>query len=141
MSILFEPKTHPAGLTREHGWQVGTSRVVDASVYQIWEVLTSSAGAGIWLAPGATIDEHGMDDIRAADGSAGKILSYEERECIHVQWTEPSGRCTSIVVRVDGIPKGRTRLRFHEDGLSSQTEREQRYGYWAQAIDKIMALV
>jgi len=56
------------GLTRDSGWQVGVSRIIDCSVDRVWTALVESPE--IWLGHGARLPASRESPGRPAMGRA-----------------------------------------------------------------------
>lgn len=130
----------PVGLTQDVGWQIGVSRTVDASIDQVWALLTSAAGEAIWITDGVELPlERGRGaPITAPDGSTGELRSVRVRERIRLRW-QPAGEdhATTVQVAVRAVAEGRTLVRFHQEHLRDAGERERQRAHWRVVLTRL----
>lgn len=94
------------------------------------------AGGRRALAPrrGAAPDEKGAP-YRTADGAEGEIRSYRPGDRVRLT----HGTSTVQVAVSPGSSEGRAVLRFHQEGLASAEEREERRTYWKGVMARVVA--
>ncbi|MFD0278239.1 SRPBCC domain-containing protein [Kitasatospora sp. NPDC127111] len=133
------PSHRPVGLTRDAGFQIGVSRTLPHPPEAVWALLTSPAGAALWLGPGARLTERVGGPVTAADGSAGELRSLHPGSRIRLTW-QPAGRDRATTVQVTVTPAhGGTVLRFHQERLDDPAERARQREHWRAVMDAVTA--
>ena len=123
----------PTGLTRDAGWQIGVSRTLPQPPQDVWEFIASPEGIELWLGPGARLSSPPAkgDTYETATGVKGEVRGYQEGTRIRVTYGPTTAQLT-----VSPAPHGRTVLRFHQERLASETEREAQRERWEATMDK-----
>ena len=127
------------GKTKDAGWQIGVSKTVDHPIERVWEFLTSSEGAAMWLGHGVrTLDDIGAR-YETSDGTVGETRSFRPRDRIRLTWRPPGWDHDSTVqVAVTSSSAGRTVIRFHQERLTGTREREQQRAHWQLVMSAIV---
>lgn len=147
MSGAGDAAERPVGLTEDAGWEIGVSRTVPYPVDAVWRVLTSDVGLAAWLGAGATIVAEPGTPYRTDDGTIGELRSFRPLDRVRLTWHPPGWDHESTVqVTVSRPPSSRagaerTVLRFHQERLASQAEREQQRVHWQAAVDRLVDLL
>jgi uncharacterized protein YndB with AHSA1/START domain len=127
----------PTGETKDAGWQIGVSRTVDAPLPDVWELLTSSQGLGIWLGPDATLPWAKGETYETADGIQGELRSFRRQDRIRLTW-QPATWSHDTTVQVAVAASGpKTMLRFHQERLADAAERERQRSYWSSIVGRL----
>ncbi|MGW6914769.1 SRPBCC family protein [Kitasatospora sp. NPDC054939] len=130
---------HPVGLTRDAGFEIGVSRTLPHPPQAVWDLLTSTEGAALWLGPGAHLATAVGEPVGAADGATGELRSRHEGSRIRLTW-QPAGRTAPTTVQMTVTPSGgRTVLRFHQERLADPEERARQREHWRAAMDAVAA--
>lgn len=130
----------PTGHTRGVGWEIGVSRTAPFPVEDVWDFLTSAAGAAVWL--GA--DVHRLDEPGAAyateAGTAGEIRSFRPLDRVRLTWRPVDWDHESTVqFTVRPAASDRTRVVFHQERLVDAAERERQRTHWQGVLDALVA--
>lgn len=122
----------PVGKTKDAGWQIGVSTTVDHPAEEVWSLLTSPRGIGIWLGGQVSIAGTKGETYVTTNGTRGQIRSYHPNDRIRLTWRpETWDHDTTVQVAIQPVGR-RTRLRFHQERLESADEREQQRTHWKQ---------
>ncbi|NUP25973.1 MAG: SRPBCC domain-containing protein [Nocardia sp.] len=124
----------PTGLTADAGWQIGVSRTLPHPPDVVWDYLTGPAGLACWLGSGAEPAPEPGAPYRTDTGVTGEIRSYRPGDRIRLTYGP-----TTVQVALTAATGDRTRLRFHQERMSSPGQREQQRAYWQQVMDRIDA--
>jgi uncharacterized protein YndB with AHSA1/START domain len=131
----------PVGKTKDAGWQIGVSRTVDVSVEDVWNLLGSDRGTRIWLGSGAKLPERPGQTYETADGTRGELRSRRERDRIRLTW-QPQDWDHDTTIQITLEPKGeRTVIRFHQERLADERERDRQRTHWRQVADDLEAAI
>lgn len=132
-------ESRPVGKTRDVGWQIGLSRILDAGVDTVWSYLISGEGLAVWLGAGVTTPLVKGQEYETDDGTTGQIRSLRERDRVRLTW-QPAGRPDHATVQVAVAPAKRGCLiRFHTERLYDSDERERMRNHWRRVADRIEA--
>ncbi|WP_431925283.1 SRPBCC family protein [Amycolatopsis tucumanensis] len=127
--------TKEVGRTADAGWQVGVSRTLPYPAAAVWEFLTSTAGAEIWL--GAVVPGGKGERYETAGGTTGEVRSYRELDRIRLTW-RPKDWDHDSTVQVTVSPSGdRTVVRFHQEWLAGAEERAAQREHWKGVVDRV----
>jgi uncharacterized protein YndB with AHSA1/START domain len=125
------PADHPQGTA-----VIEVSRVAPLPIDEVWQVLTTSAGAEALLGAGAHLGGKG-ETWRSADGSHGVVRSYHPMEQIRLSWhADEHGPATMVELNLTSEGEG-TRLGLrHEQvaGVALDKGLQQR---WETALGRI----
>jgi len=112
------------GLTRDSGWQVGVSRIIDCSVDRVWTALVESPE--IWLGHGARLPSEPGKPWAASDGTCGELRSWHHHDRVRLTLRRP-GDPSDSTVQVTVRPAGsRTTVRFHQERMRDAEQRAAR---------------
>lgn len=124
----------PTGLTADAGWQIGVSRTLPQPPDIVWDHLTGPAGPARWLGPGATLTFTPGARYRTDAGVTGEIRGYRPGERIRLTYGP-----TTVQVTLTPAAGHRTRIRFHQERMSSAAQREQQRAHWQQVMEELAA--
>ena len=133
---------HEVGHTADVGWQVGVSRTLDADLETVWAVLTSREGTAVWLDLDTAVAPEAGSRFETPDGLRGETRSWRRHDRIRLAWQPPDSdheTTVQVVLREGG--GGRTRIRFHQERMTSAAERARQREHWTGVIDRLQALV
>ncbi|WP_245665001.1 SRPBCC family protein [Nocardia sienata] len=126
--------TMPTGLTADAGWQIGVSRTLPQPPDIVWHHLIGAAGTACWLGPGADPTFTPGARYRTDTGVTGEIRGYRPGERIRLTYGP-----TTVQVTLTPATGHRTRVRFHQERMSSAAEREQQRAHWQRVMDELAA--
>lgn len=124
----------PTGLTAHAGWQIGVSRTLPHPPDIVWDHLTDPAGPARWLGPGTTLTFAPGARYRTDAGVTGEIRGYRPGERIRLTYGP-----TTVQVTLTPAAGHRTRVRFHQERMSSAAQREQQRAHWQQVMEELAA--
>lgn len=129
----------PTGLTKDAGWQIGVSRTVNLPLDDVWEFMISPEAVAIWLGEGATLPAGRGDPITAADGSKGELRSLRPLDRVRLTWQPKDwDHDTTVQVTVTGGETS-TVIRFHQDRMVSEAERNRQRDHWRSIMAELVA--
>jgi uncharacterized protein YndB with AHSA1/START domain len=127
---------------------------VDAPIAEVWRAWTTSEGAVTFFAPEANIElriggpYELFFDLDAPPGSRGAegmtVLSYAPPHTLSFTWCAPPHLPNVrrermwIVVRLDEVSPGRTRVRLANLGWGEGGEWEEAHAYFRRAWDIVL---
>lgn len=125
----------PVGKTKDAGWQVGVSITVPYRADDVWKVLVSEAGLACWLGGDVRLLGNAGQRYHTSDGTQGEVRSYRTGDRIRLTWW-PAGADHDTTVQVAIQDKGdRTGVRFHQERMLGEQEREQQRRHWKQVAE------
>lgn len=129
------------GQTRDTGFQVGVRRTLPIPPNDAWRLLTSQAGAQLWLGavpvPELTQGLH----YRLEDGTSGEITVFEPGSHLRLTWQRP-GWVRPSIVQLRVLPSGqRATIAFHQEHLPGLAEREERRAFYTSVLDQLRRIV
>ncbi|MGD9704870.1 MAG: SRPBCC domain-containing protein [Acidimicrobiia bacterium] len=131
----------PTGLTADVGWQIGVSRTLDVPISEAWNTVCSPAGVAIWLGRGAVLPSRPGEPVTTADGGLGELRSLRPFDRVRLRWHEAGwDHPTTIQVAVSGST-AKTVLRFHQEHLVDEVERERQRDHWRGVLDRMEPLL
>jgi uncharacterized protein YndB with AHSA1/START domain len=123
--------------------------LVDASPREVWNVWTTPAGAQTFFAPACKIDPRPGGayemyfNLEAEPGEQGGeamiLLALQPQRMLSFTWNAPPhlpevrDQMTHVVVRLEEVPGGRTRVSLRHDGWGDGGQWDQAYDYFQQA--------
>lgn len=130
---------------------------VNASVDEVWHAWTTPEGIASFFAPGCKIELEpgGAYEIyftpdqppgkRGAEGS--KVLSYLPNEMLAFTWGAPpavmklreAGATTQVVVRLEPLTDGKTRVHFAQLGFGDGEDWDKYYAYFENAWPRVLS--
>lgn len=129
----------PVGLTEDVGWEIGVSRTLQVPIEHLWEFLISSDGVALWLgALDGELPRTAGESGSTTDGTSFEIRSFRpgDRLRLVIQPADQGYQSTfQFTVRAAGPDK--TTLRFHQERLAGQKDRERQRLYWRAVMDQI----
>ena len=131
----------PTGLTKDAGWQIGVSRTVAHPIDDVWAVLVNPAGIAVWLGSGVSFAGRAKERYETDGGVVGELRSYRPGDRIRLTMRSPSAEHdTTIQIALED--KGdRTGIRFHQERLADEAERERQRAHWRQVADEFAELL
>lgn len=125
------------GKTRDAGWQIGLKRTLPFQADQVWEWMLSSAGADVWLGPGAQIEWKKGMKYKLPGGTGGEVRVFKPDSHFRIT-RQPGGYPRPSTIQVRIIKRGeKTLLAFHEEHLPDEKERQNRKTHYLQVVEKI----
>ena len=95
----------------------------------------------MWLGETQPLDLRKGQEYVTSNGVSGEIRSVAAGQRLRLTWSHPDLARPSTL-QVMFIASGeKTSVRFHQEKLSSQQERELMRGHWREVLSKIEELV
>ena len=128
--------------------------IVDGPVDEVWKACTTEEGIRSFFAPAARVDL-GIDglyevlfDPDAPPGQRGaegmRIMALQPGRMLAVTWNAPPHlhdirmQRTHLVVRLQSLPEGRTRVILTHDGWGEGEQWDEAFAYFTRAWKKIV---
>ena len=129
----------PTGHTKGVGWEIGVSRTVPFPIDDVWDFLTSTAGAAVWLGAGVQRLEEPGAAYETEAGTAGEIRSVRPHDRVRLTWRPVDWDHESTVqFTVTSAAEDRTRVTFHQERLADAAERERQRAHWKGVMDALV---
>ncbi|WP_081830380.1 SRPBCC family protein [Rhodococcus sp. UNC363MFTsu5.1] len=125
------------GLTRDAGWEIGVSKTLPYPVEAVWRLL--SGHPAVWLGIGAVLPEATGGAWRADDGTRGELRSRREHDRIRLTWRPRNWTHDSTVQVAMRETATGTVVRFHQERLADQGERERQREHWRAVLGRLEA--
>jgi len=117
---------------------IKVSRVVPLTLDQVWQLLTTSAGAEALLGKGAALGAKG-EPWRSVDGSHGVVRSYHPMEQVRLTWhADEHAAATLVDLRLTSEGTG-TRLDLRHEHVQDPALGQSLPHRWDEALDRIGA--
>jgi uncharacterized protein YndB with AHSA1/START domain len=132
--------TATTGLTKDAGWQIGVSRTYPVAPERAWDVLVGE-GLPVWLGEGVVLssDVAPGTPYRTAEGAAGELRSFRPLDRVRLTW-RPAGSdhetTVQVVVRPSASGTG-TSVRFHQERMKDEAERNAMRDHWREVLDRL----
>lgn len=129
------------GQTADAGYQIGVQKTLPIPHDLAWDLLVVGPGRDIWLGETQPLDLHKGQEYVTSNGVSGEIRSVAPGQRLRLTWSHPdlSGPST---LQLYLAPSGeKTSVRFHQERLSSQDERELMRKHWREVLSKLQELV
>ncbi len=128
---------HTVGLTQDAGFQIGVSRTLRQPPATVWQFLTSPEGLALWLGDLPTLGSTPGTPYTTTHGTTGELRSYHPGTRIRLTWRPTDWtHDTTLQLTVTPTPTG-TLLRFHQERLTTPTERETQRHHWQSVITAV----
>jgi uncharacterized protein YndB with AHSA1/START domain len=131
------------GETAATDFQIGVQRTIPIGREALWDLLTSGTGTRIWM--GTDIVER-LDPLEpgarygAADGTSGEFRTIKPGHRLRLTYQDAKQSQPSVLQLTLNSPGGstsKTALRFHQEKLASERERERMREHWTAVLDEI----
>ncbi len=129
----------PVGKTKDVGWEIGVSRTVPHDADEVWKLLTSPTGVGIWLGEGLSFPAEPGAAYKTADGTVGEVRSFRPGDRLRLTWQPPDWSHDSTVQVAISPAKAGTTINFHQERLADSDEREAQRAHWSPVIERLRA--
>jgi uncharacterized protein YndB with AHSA1/START domain len=114
------------------------SRALPQPVDEVWQVLTTPAGAEALLGKGAQLGGKG-EPWRSVDGSHGVVRSYHPLEQVRLSWHSDE-QAPATLVELHLFPEGEgTRLSLRYEQAADAELSENLRQRWGDALGRIVA--
>ena len=129
------------GQTADAGYQIGVQKTLPIPHELAWHLLVEGPGRDIWLGETQPLDLRKGAEYVTSDGASGEIRSVAPGQRLRLTWSHPDlARPSTLQVML--IASGeKTSVRFHQEKLSSQDEREQMRRHWREVLGRLQELV
>jgi uncharacterized protein YndB with AHSA1/START domain len=129
-----------AGLTKDAGWQIGVSKVVERSAGAVWDFVTSAEGVAIWLGDGVDSLADPGAGYETVAGVRGEVRSFRALDRVRPTWQPPDwDHDTTVQLTVRSAGDGRATLRVHQERLADADERERQRAHWRAVVTALGA--
>ena len=130
-----------AGQTAGAGFQIGVQKTLPVASELAWDLLVDGPGRDLWLGPVEGLEMVKGGKYRTAQGFSGEVRSVSAGERVRLTWQngDLAGPSTLQVTLVSSGDK--TSVRFHQERLSNQEERELMRRHWRQVLEKLQELL
>lgn len=124
------------GKTRDAGWQIGVSRVLDHPLEVVWKTLASNPE--VWLVAGARLPAEVGAPWHIGDREAGELRSLRHHDRVRLTLRSADGTSeTTVQAAVRSVSRGRTTVRFHQGRMRDATEREAQRAHWVVVVARL----
>jgi hypothetical protein len=136
-------QTHPVGLTKDTGWQIGVRRTLPVSPDKLWNFMVSMRGIELWLGKGDPFELQEGATYQLQDGTAGEVRvmkSLSHWRITRLPQDTEYQRPSIIQIRILDSG-GKSILAFHEEHLPTEKERGNRKAFYLDAAETILSLI
>ena len=129
------------GQTADAGYQIGVQKTLPIPHELAWDLLVVGPGRDIWLGESQPLDLRKGAEYVTSDGVSGEIRSVAPGQRLRLTWFHPDlPRSSTLQVML--IASGeKTSVRFHQEKLSSQDERERMRQHWREVLGLLEELI
>ncbi len=138
------------GETADAGFQLGVQKTIATSPESVWEALADPHGLAAWLGDQDPVDltlqegatfgdpDAATDPHAPADEPSGEVRVMVPGERVRLTW-QPGDwpRASTLQVRVDGKPNGKTRVSVHHEHLPHEDARDAMRDRWQEALNAL----
>ena len=125
------------GETADTGFQVGVQKSVDATVSEVWELIT--AQPDLWLGEGASIDFAEGTPYHVSAGS-GEIRVVKPGDRLRMSWQpEEWSAPATLQLTLSETESGKTAIQADLEKLPDADAREAMRARWREALERIAA--
>ena len=129
------------GQTSDAGYQIGVQKTLRIPHELAWDLLVVGPGRDIWLGETQPLDLRKGAEYVTSDGASGEIRSVAPGQRLRLTWSHPD-LARSSTLQVMFIASGeKTSVRFHQEKLSSQDERERMRQHWREVLRQLEDLL
>lgn len=131
------------GETADAGFQVGVQRSLPIGVEELWELLLSTEGLGLWLGVQQLPCQRGQT-YQGADGTVGEVRTFKAPQRLRLTWQPPHLERPTTLQLTLACPRNtrtRTTLRFHHERLADREQRERMRTHWRAVLDTLAGVV
>ncbi len=129
------------GQTADAGYQIGVQKTLPIPHELAWDLLVLGPGRNIWLGESQPLQLRKGAEYVTADGASGEIRSVVPGQRLRLTWSHP-GLARPSTLQLYLIPSGeKTSVRFHQEKLSSQDERELMRQHWREVLRQLQDLL
>ena len=130
-----------AGQTAGAGFQIGVQKTLPVALELAWDRLVDGPGRDLWLGPVEGLEMVKGGKYRTAEGFSGEVRSVSAGERVRLTWQNRDLAGPSTL-QVTLVPSGdKTSVRFHQERLSNQEERELMRRHWRRVLEKLQELL
>ncbi len=127
----------PTGLTQDVGWQIGVQRTLPVDLEEAWALLVSEAGTKIWLGTKKPPGAERRARYKTKNGTVGEVRSFRVCDRIRLTW-RPKDWDHDSTVQVALTPAANgTAIRFHQERLASEQERNAMREHWQGVLEAL----
>lgn len=129
------------GQTADAGYQIGVQKTLPIPHELAWDLLVVGPGKDIWLGETQPLDLRKGAEYVTADGASGEIRSVAPGQRLRLTWSHPDlARPSTLQVMLMASGE-KTSVRFHQEKLSSQDERELMRKHWREVLRQLQGLL
>ncbi len=129
------------GQTADAGYQIGVQKTLPIPHELAWDLLVAGPGRDIWLGETQPLDLRKGQEYVTSNGAIGEIRSVAPGQRLRLTWAHPDlSRPSTLQLYL--VPSGeKTSVRFHQEKLSSQDERELMRRHWREVLRQLQDLL
>ena len=129
------------GQTSTADFQIGVQKTLPVPVEASWGLVADGAGRDTWLGKVERLEFRKGEKYQTAEGAWGEVRSAVPGKRVRLTWCSPvlEQQSTLQVTLVESGEK--TSVRFHQEGLANQEERERMRSHWRAALDALERLL
>ena len=143
IAVEYERRRHlrKIGQAAGAGYQIGVTKTLPISRTQLWDLLLSPTGRKLWLGSLARFSPKKGTQYKTKEGTVGEIRSLAPSRRIRLTWqpkkfSQPSTLQLTLMSRPSG-----TSLGFHQEKLTSASQRQAMRKHWQTVATKLEKLV
>ena len=129
------------GQTADAGYQIGVQKTLPIPHEPAWDLLVVGPGREVWLGETQPLDLRKGQEYVTSNGVSGEIRSVAPGQRLRLTWSHPDLARPSTVQLMLIASGEKTSVRFHQEKLSSQDEREQMRRHWREVLRRLQELV
>ena len=128
------------GQTADAGYQIGVQKTLPIPHELAWDLFVLGPGRDIWLGETQPFDLRKGEEYVTSSGVNGEVRSVAPGQRLRLTWSHPDLAQPSTL-QLYLTPSGeKTSVRFHQEKLSSQDERERMRQHWRDVLRQLQEL-
>lgn len=127
------------GETLDAGFQVDVTKTIPSAAKDVWDLLTSPKGTGVWLGEELPLTLEPGATYATAKGITGEVRTVSPGTRLRLTW-QPKGPSTQTTLQITVTPRKSTHgtcIGFHQEKLKSSKQREMMRRHWQGALDRL----
>lgn len=144
----YAEKSRVVGKTADAGFEIGVQKTLQISPKSAWKMLISREGVKIWLGDAGSLKLETGKKFKTKDGIEVEIRTVDRGKKIRLKlgtsilqiYLLPSGKYVSSSSKIDTSAKS-TSIGFHQEKLSTKSEREEMRKHWQGVLLKLQKLM
>lgn len=131
-------------IDKEGGDSLSHKEIAKMLSDKAWELLTSPKGLKVWLGEVPSLKFKKGEKFKTKEDTTGEIRTIEPGTKIRLIYQPKFLKQPSTLQIYLICPRNtpeKTNIRFHQEKLSNNTEREKMREHWQKALEKISRLI